>query len=121
MLGVSGSSAPAGGRSGVSPHRILFTDATQGGVLGGSLTGVLQLLAHLDRARFEPVFVLFAPKPIAAELEAEGIRVHVLPPPRPPVAYRGSRPRRALAKAVNLWRVVGSRARQLVQILGRER
>ena len=106
----------------VSPHRILFTDATQGGVLGGSLTGALQLISHLDRTRFEPVFVLFEPKPIVAELEAEGTRVHVLPAPRGPVAaYRGSRPRRALAKAVNLWRVVGFRARELVQILRRER
>ena len=40
-----------------------------GGVLGGSLTGVLELIAQLDRRRFEPMLVLFEPKPIVGDLE----------------------------------------------------
>jgi len=122
MQGASGNVRDAPAAPTVSPHRILFTDSTQGGVLGGSLTGVLELIPHLDRARFEPVLVLFEPKPIIAELEASGIRVHVLPAPRGPVAaYHGSRPGRALARAVNLWRIVGFRAREVVRVLRRER
>jgi glycosyltransferase involved in cell wall biosynthesis len=105
-----------------APHRILFTDATQGGVLGGSLTGVIELLAHLDRSRFEPVLAFYEPKPIAAELERDGIRVHVLPPlPSGNATPRGSLQGRGLARAAFLWRVVGFRARRLVPILRRER
>ena len=58
----------------MAPQRILFTDSTQGGVLGGSLTGILELLPHLDRARFEPVLALYERKPIIEELEAGGSR-----------------------------------------------
>src|SRR5207247_2061697 len=70
--------------AGPPPRRVLFTDATQGGVLGGSLTGVLELIAHLDRRRFEPSLVLFEPKSIAADLRAQGLDVHVLPSPHGP-------------------------------------
>ena len=120
MDGPSGSffRAPAGS----PPHRVLFTDATQGGVLGGSLTGVLELIAHLDRRRFEPSLVLFEPKSIAADLRAQGLDVHVLPSPSgPALVSRRSRPRRALARIMDLWRVVGFRARKLVQLFGEER
>ena len=61
----------------MAPQRILFTDSTQGGVLGGSLTGILELLPHLDRARFEPVLALYEHKPIIEEIEAGGSRARV--------------------------------------------
>jgi hypothetical protein len=38
----------------MAPHRILFVEASVGGVLGGSLTGILQLIDRLDRTRFAP-------------------------------------------------------------------
>ena len=108
-------------RSTVTPHRILFTDTTQGGVLGGSLTGVLELIAHLDRTRFEPAFALFEPKAIVPELEADGIRVHVLPAARAPIAPPGlPGPAGKLARAAHRWRTIGFRARQLVRVLRRE-
>jgi len=86
------------------------------------LTGVLELLAHLDRQRFEPMLVLFEPKPIIADLEAQGIGVQVLPPRRsPPSQPRGSRPMRALARVTELLGVVGPRAASLVQVFRQER
>src|SRR5262245_3742236 len=104
----------------MAPQRILFTDSTQGGVLGGSLTGILELLPHLDRARFEPLLALSERKPIVDELEAGGTRVYVLP--TPPEALRlDSAPGRAVARVSNLWRITGFRARALVPILRRER
>jgi len=113
----SSSHAPAG----LGSRRVLFTEATVGGVVGGSLTGVLELIAHLDRRRFEPMLVLFEPKPIVADLEAQGVRVHVLPAPAAAVpAARGALPRRVLARVAELSCVVVPRARALVQLLRRE-
>src|SRR5512143_705174 len=75
----------------------------------------------MDRARFTLVLVLFEHKPIVGELEARGIRVHVLPEPRSAaLAYRGSSLRRAVTKAANLWRIDGFRARALLPLLARE-
>ena len=109
------------GAASPGPQRVLITDATQGGVLGGSLTGVLEFLGHLDRGRFEPALVLFEPKPIVDELRAQGIAVHVLATPR----VRGVKPRsrigRLLARIADVWRVFGFRARQLLRLLCRER
>src|SRR5262245_1361897 len=62
------------------PHRILFVEASVGGVLGGSLTGILQLLDRRDRSRFAPSLLLYQPKDVIAQLEADGVPVHVLPP-----------------------------------------
>jgi len=93
----------------MAPQRILFTDSTQGGVLGGSLTGILELLPHLDRARFEPVLALYEHKPIIEEIEAGGSRVHVLPPPPAPLRL-DSAPGRALSRVSNLWRITAFRA-----------
>jgi glycosyltransferase involved in cell wall biosynthesis len=104
----------------MAPQRILFTDSTQGGVLGGSLTGILELLPHLDRTRFEPVLALYERKPIVEELETGGVRVHVLPTPPAPMRL-DSAPGRALARVSNLWRITGFRARALAPILRRER
>lgn len=107
--------SPGGG-----PYRFVITDATQGGVLGGSLTGVLEFLEHLDRTRFEPVLVLFEPKAIADELRARGLPVHVLPTPRR-ARRRAWRVGDALVRFVDTWRAFGLRARALVRLLRRER
>jgi glycosyltransferase involved in cell wall biosynthesis len=64
----------------MAPHRILFVEASVGGVLGGSLTGILQLIDRLDRHRFAPSLLLYQPKDVVAQLEANGVTVHVLPP-----------------------------------------
>jgi glycosyltransferase involved in cell wall biosynthesis len=63
----------------MAPHRILFVEASVGGVLGGSLTGILQLIDRLDRTRFAPALLLYQPKDVIAQLEADGVSVRVLP------------------------------------------
>src|SRR5690348_14042644 len=112
--------SPADGPA-AAPQRIFFTELTVGGVVGGSLTGILELLAHLDRRRFEPVMVFFEPKPVIADLEARGITVHVLPGPRGALPLRGSLPKRAVARTAELFRVVLPRVREFVRFFRRER
>lgn len=56
--------------------RVLFVEASSGGVVGGSLTGLVHLIRGLDRNRFEPAIVLYERKAIEPELEALGVPVH---------------------------------------------
>jgi len=113
MPGPSGSLARSAAR--LPASRVIFTDATEGGVLGGSLTGALAVIAELDRERFEPTLVLFEPKPIVAELEAQGVPVRVLAPRR-----GGGRGRGTLGRGVHLARVVAPRVRDLARLFRRE-
>jgi glycosyltransferase involved in cell wall biosynthesis len=48
--------------------RVLFVEASSGGVLGGSLTGLYHLIRGLPRDRFIPTMVLYEPKPIEKDL-----------------------------------------------------
>ena len=56
--------------------RVLFVEASSGGVVGGSLTGLWHLIRGLDRTRFEPALVLYERKAIEPELHALGVPVH---------------------------------------------
>src|SRR4029453_19101802 len=48
----------------VGASRVVFLESSVGGgVVGGSLTGILELIPHLDRSRWEPALVLAEPKP----------------------------------------------------------
>ena len=102
----------------MTPRRILFVEASTGGVVGGSLTGILQLIARLDPARWAPALALYEAKPIASN----GVPVHVLPPlPRPtPAAGRGALGR-AWLRGRYVFGVVGGRARVLGALFRRER
>jgi glycosyltransferase involved in cell wall biosynthesis len=106
----------------MSPHRVMFVEASVGGVLGGSLTGIVQLLERLDRRRFPAALALYEPKEGMEELGAAGIPVHVLPP-LPAFTGDGRRGRlgRALVRAGDLYGVVAPRARALMQLFRRER
>jgi glycosyltransferase involved in cell wall biosynthesis len=118
----SGNLAHVPARSGVSSQRIVVTEVTEGGVVGGSLTGVLEFFTHLDRRRFEPTLVLLEPKPIVADLEAQGIAVRILPPlARQAPLPQGSWPSRVRARVAGLSRVVAPRVRALVQLFRHER
>lgn len=55
--------------------RVLFVEASTGGVLGGSLTGLYHLIRGMDRQRFQPAMVLYEPKPIEADLAALDVPV----------------------------------------------
>ena len=63
----------------MTPRRILFLEASTGGVVGGSLTGILPLIAGLDRARFAPALALFEAK----QLGTNGGRSASSAAPRP--------------------------------------
>jgi glycosyltransferase involved in cell wall biosynthesis len=122
MSRPAGSLAHAPARAPEAAQRILVTEATEGGVVGGSLTGILELFAHLDRRRFAPTLVLFEPKPIAGDLERQGIPVHVLPAPGAPAPMpRGSWPRRALSRLAGLLRVTAPRTRALLRLFRDQR
>jgi glycosyltransferase involved in cell wall biosynthesis len=56
--------------------RVLFVEASSGGVVGGSLTGLYHLICGLDRARFAPAMVLYEPKAIEADLGAMNVPVY---------------------------------------------
>src|SRR5262245_66627773 len=81
-----------------APRRVLFLESSVGGgVIGGSLTGILELIPHLDRRRWAPELVLAEPKP---SLQLPGVPVHVLTPRRGSGGVdRGALPVRVLRRA----------------------
>ncbi|HYR97039.1 MAG TPA: glycosyltransferase family 4 protein [Candidatus Binatus sp.] len=102
----------------MSARRILFLEASTGGVVGGSLTGILPLIAHLDRSRFAPALALFEAKAIATN----GMPVHVLPPlPVRAGAAQSGPLGRLVLRARNLYALTGPRARTLAGLFRRER
>jgi glycosyltransferase involved in cell wall biosynthesis len=106
-----------------APHRILFVEASMGGVLGGSLTGVVQLIERMNRERFMPALVLYESKDVASRLLAAGVRVHILPPlpPEPSGADKRLLAARAWLRMHELAMVVVPRARALTKLFRRER
>jgi glycosyltransferase involved in cell wall biosynthesis len=101
--------------------RILFVEASVGGVLGGSLTGILHLIERLDRRRFAPVLVLYEDKHVIEKLRADGVEVHVLPPlPRPQADGNRNRFARGWLRVQELATVITPRARALLQLFRRE-
>ena len=60
------------------PVRVLYLEASSGGVVGGTLTGLQHLLRGLDRRCYKPIVVLYEKKSLQAELESLGIPVRVI-------------------------------------------
>jgi len=58
------------------PLRILFVEASSGGVVGGSLTGLYHLIRGLDRERFVASMALYEPKSIDEDLRALGVKLY---------------------------------------------
>jgi glycosyltransferase involved in cell wall biosynthesis len=102
-----------------APRKILFVEGSAGGVVGGSLTGILELLPYLDRSRYEPALVLAEPKP---GLTLPHTPIHVLAPRADagPV-LAGSAVVRTLRRGVQVFSVVLPRARELGRLFARER
>ena len=101
------------------PRKVLFVEGSAGGVVGGSLTGILELLPYLDRRRYEPVLVLAEQKP---GLDLPDTRIHVLAPRADagPVSARSSLTR-TLRRGVQVFSVVLPRARELGRLFTEER
>lgn len=58
--------------------RVMYVEASMGGVVGGSLTGILHLLRGLDGRRFSGLLALYQPKSDLEKSELAGIPVRVL-------------------------------------------
>jgi len=56
--------------------RVLFVEASSGGVVGGSLTGLYHLIRGLDRARVAAAIALYEHKEIETELRALRVPVY---------------------------------------------
>jgi glycosyltransferase involved in cell wall biosynthesis len=101
-------------------RRVLFLESSiGGGVIGGSLTGILELLPHLDADRWQACLVVAEPKP---SLDLAGVPVHVLTPRRGSGGVdRGPLPVRVLRRASEVFGIVMPRARELLPLFERER
>lgn len=62
--------------------RVLFVEASSGGVVGGSLSGLYHLIRGMDRERFQSGMVLYEPKMIESDLADVGVQVHHVHRPR---------------------------------------
>jgi len=56
--------------------RVLVLEASTGGVLGGSLTGLHHMVRGFDRSKLQPAMVLYESKPIEADLAAMNVPVY---------------------------------------------
>ncbi len=103
-----------------APRRVLFLESSiGGGVIGGSLTGILELIPHLDPGRWEAGLVLAEPKPA---LDLADVPVHVLTPRRGSGGVdRGALLVRVLRRASEVFGIVLPRVRELLPVLRRER
>jgi len=56
--------------------RVLVIEASSGGVVGGSLTGLVHMIHGMDRTKIAPAIVLYEPKEIEADLGRIGVPVY---------------------------------------------
>lgn len=95
--------------------RVLYVENNTDGTIGGSHHCLLQLVANLDRARFEPTVVFYDDHVLVDRFRA--VADTVVEPKDQPVLWGTSGPLRhpaaVLRRAVNLGRVSGKVARQV--------
>ena len=101
--------------------RILFVEASSGGVVGGSLTGLHHQILGMDRARFAPSFALYERKTMEADLAAIDVPVYHVHRRRLPKehALLGSEGYRQVKKARSIRAALGL-ARQTVRLFSEE-
>jgi glycosyltransferase involved in cell wall biosynthesis len=58
------------------PTRVLFVEASSGGVVGGSLSGLYHLIRGMDREHFRVGMALYEAKGIESDLARLGVAVH---------------------------------------------
>jgi glycosyltransferase involved in cell wall biosynthesis len=76
VLSNGETAGPCDATAAAPPISVLFVEASSGGVLGGSLTGLYHLMRGMDRRRFRIGMVLYEPKPIEADLAQLDVAVH---------------------------------------------
>jgi glycosyltransferase involved in cell wall biosynthesis len=86
---------------------VVFLEASSGSVVGGSLTGMLELLRGLDRTRIQPLVVLYEHKSVIPDLRSRGIAVEVFDKRRLPKEH-GLESSPAYAKAKNVGSVAAA-------------
>jgi len=100
---------------------VLFIEASSGGVLGGSLTGLYHLIRGMDRSRFRIGMALYETKPIEADLAQLDVRVHHIArrrlPKQHPLIGHGGYER---ARRVGAVRTALSTGRQTARLLVEE-
>ena len=104
--------------------RVMFIEASSGGVVGGSLTGLYHLIRGLDRERFAPAMVLYEPKAIEAELRAFDVPVLSRAPPAYSEGACAAAVRRLSACQASRrshWIAAAIRARQALRLAVEER
>ena len=79
---------------------VVFLEASAGSVVGGSLTGMLELLRGMDRRRVSPFIVLYEHKPATADLAAEGVPIRIFDKRRLPKGQLASHRPYAKAKRI---------------------
>lgn len=57
-------------------RRVLFVEASSGGVVGGSLSGLYHLMRGMDRERFHLSIALYERKQVEGDLARLGVHVH---------------------------------------------
>lgn len=67
--------------------RVMFIEASSGGVTGGSLTGLYHLIRGLDRKRVASSMVLYEPKTLEPDLAACGVKIYHVSRRRLPKAH----------------------------------
>ncbi|MFN2427158.1 MAG: glycosyltransferase [Candidatus Binatia bacterium] len=95
---------------------VVFLEASSGSVVGGSLTGMLELLRGIDRSRISPAVVLYEHKPCVTNLEAAGIHVSVFGKRRLPKehalqqkkAYSRAKQRGSVASVLRFFRTTAT-------------
>ncbi|MFQ5664917.1 MAG: glycosyltransferase family 4 protein [Candidatus Binatia bacterium] len=93
--------------------RVLLVEASSGGVVGGSLTGLYHLIRGLDRRRFSPALVLYERKAIETDMSCLGVPVYH-------VRRHHIRKDHALLQYRGYQRVKASRSVRTVLSLGRQ-
>jgi glycosyltransferase involved in cell wall biosynthesis len=93
--------------------RVIFVEASSGGVVGGSLTGLYHQIRAMDRRRFAPAMVLYEPKQIEADLAAIDVPVYHVRRRRMPKEH-------ALLASANYQRLKSSMRVRSVLGLGRQ-
>jgi len=118
---TSQAKSPRAARASTSaPRRVLFVEASIGGVVGGSLTGILHFIDRIDRERYEPSLLLYETKVGMERYDELGVPVHVLPPLPVPTQDGGrGLAGRVVLRVTDFLQVTVPRARAVGEVLER--